>query len=57
MDKLLEEGVAITDFNKRKEIYYKIQEILFEEMPFASIFGKAYHIGIKSSVGGYKVNP
>jgi peptide/nickel transport system substrate-binding protein len=57
VDKLLEEGVAITDFNKRKEIYYKIQEILFEDMPFAPIFGKAYYIGLKSNVGGYKVNP
>lgn len=57
LDKLLEEGVSITDFNKRKEIYYKIQEILSDEMPFAPIFGKAYNIGIKSSVGGYKVNP
>lgn len=57
VDKLLEEGVTKTDQSKRKEIYFKIQEILFEDMPFAPIFGKAYHIGKKTSVGGYKVNP
>ena len=57
VDGLLEDGVSTTDQNRRKAIYSKIQEILFEEMPFAPIFGKAYHIGKKANVGGYKVNP
>jgi peptide/nickel transport system substrate-binding protein len=57
VDKLLEDGVTTTVRTKRKEIYAKIQEILFEDMPFAPIFGKAYHIGKKANVGGYKVNP
>ena len=57
IDELLEAGVSTTDQAKRKAIYSNIQEILFEDMPFAPIFGKAYHIGMKTTIGGYKVNP
>jgi len=57
VDKLLEAGVATTDRAKRKEIYYKVQEILLEEVPFAPIFGKAYYFGKKTNVAGYKINP
>jgi peptide/nickel transport system substrate-binding protein len=57
VDKLLEDGTTTTDRAKRKQIYAKIQEILLEDLPFAPIFGKAFHMGKKASVGGYKVNP
>jgi len=57
MDKLLDEGVATYDRNKRKEIYGKIQKLFLEEVPAAPIFNWNMILGKKSEVLGYKVNP
>ena len=45
------------DRAKRKEIYWKIQKTLHEEVPFAPIFAYAMLLGKKSDIGGYKINP
>ncbi len=57
LDKLLEEGVLISDMEKRKEVYYKIQEILHEDVPFAPIFAYMFMYGKNSALKGYKINP
>jgi peptide/nickel transport system substrate-binding protein len=57
LDKLLEEGVLISDMEKRKSVYYKIQEILHDEVPFAPIFAYMFMYGKKSDLKGYKINP
>lgn len=57
LDKLLEEGVLISDIEKRKAVYARIQEILHEDVPFAPIFAYVFIYGKKSSLKGYKVNP
>jgi len=57
LDKLLEEGVLISDMEKRKKVYYKIQEILLEDVPFAPIFAWTFMYGKKSNLKGYKINP
>ena len=57
LDKLLEEGVLISDLQKRKAVYAKIQEILHEDLPFAPIFAYMFMYGKKSEVQGYKTNP
>ena len=57
LDKLLEEGVLISDMDKRKAVYYKIQEILLEDMPFAPIFAYMFLYGKNSDLQGYKTNP
>ena len=57
LDKLLDEGVLISDLQKRKAVYAKIQEILHEDLPFAPIFAYMFMYGKKSEVDGYKTNP
>jgi len=57
VDKLLEEGVVISDMEKRKAVYYKIQEILLEDVPFGPIFAYTIMYGKKSNLKGYKINP
>ncbi len=57
VDKLFEEGVSTMDQAKRKQIYWKIQSVLLEEVPFAPLFDKSYIYGKKSDIKGYLVNP
>jgi len=57
LDKLLEEGVLISDMEKRKAVYQKIQAILHEDLPFAPIFAYMFMYGKKSGLEGYKINP
>ena len=57
LDKLLEEGVLISDMDKRKAVYQKIQEILHEDLPFAPIFAYMFMYGKNSALKGYKINP
>ncbi len=57
LDKLLEEGVLISDMEKRKAVYLKIQEILHEDVPFAPIFAYMFMYGKNSALKGYKINP
>jgi len=57
VDKLLDEGVATYDRNKRKDIYWKVQKILLDEVPSGPIFNWSMIFGRKSDVLGYKVNP
>ena len=57
LDKLLEEGVLISDMEKRKAVYQQIQEILHEDVPFAPIFAYMFMYGKNSALKGYKINP
>ncbi|MEE4263456.1 MAG: peptide ABC transporter substrate-binding protein [Desulfobacteraceae bacterium] len=57
LDKLLEEGVLISDMEKRKAVYQKIQEILHEDVPFAPIFAYMFMYGKNSALKGYQINP
>ena len=57
LDKLLEEGVLISDMQKRKAVYDQIQAILHDDVPFAPIFAYMFMYGKKSDLQGYKINP
>ena len=57
VDKLLEEGVLISDMQKRKAVYDQIQAILHDDVPFAPIFAYMFMYGKKSDLQGYKINP
>lgn len=57
VDKLLEDGLRETDPAKRKEIYWKVQAILADELPFAPIFAYLNVEGIKAGLLNYKPNP
>jgi len=55
--KLMEEGCAVTDIEKRKQIYFEIQEIIAEEVPFSVVAcyptvgaARSYVHGIKSRI-------
>lgn len=57
LDKLLEEGVLISDMEKRRAVYHKIQSILHDDVPFAPIFAYMFMYGKKSDLKGYEINP
>jgi len=57
LDKLLEEGVLISDMEKRKAVYHQIQAILHDDVPFAPIFAYMFMYGKKSDLKGYEINP
>jgi peptide/nickel transport system substrate-binding protein len=57
VDKLMEAGVLISDMEKRKAVYEKIQAILHDDVPFAPIFAYMFMYGKKSDLNGYKINP
>ncbi|HYO30557.1 MAG TPA: ABC transporter substrate-binding protein, partial [Thermomicrobiales bacterium] len=53
IDRLTEAGAAETDQEKRKEIYWQIQELLHEEVPVIFIsWGKAFPT-VADNVGGF----
>lgn len=56
VDKLCEDGVKQTDQAKRKEIYYRIQEHLLEDLPFAPIFTWVYIFGATDKLQNWKPN-
>lgn len=57
VDGLLEQGLREVDQNKRKEIYGRIQEILFDELPFAPIYNLQTPYGVDEKLQNYKLNP
>jgi peptide/nickel transport system substrate-binding protein len=57
LDKLLEEGVLISDMEKRKAVYQQIQDMLHEDVPFAPIFAYMFMYGKNAALKGYKINP
>jgi peptide/nickel transport system substrate-binding protein len=53
IDKLTEAGVAETDQEKRKEIYWQIQELLHEQVPVIFIsWGKSFP-AVTDKLGGF----
>jgi peptide/nickel transport system substrate-binding protein len=57
LDKLLDEGAVLTDQNKRKAVYAKVQQILADDLPFLPIFAYVMIYGKKGELQGYEVNP
>lgn len=55
-DKLMKEGQATFNQERRKEIYFKVQEIVREELPILPIFQYAPLEGIKDGLIGYQPN-
>jgi peptide/nickel transport system substrate-binding protein len=55
-DKLMKEGQATFNQERRKEIYFKLQEIVREELPILPIFQYAPLEGIKDGLIGYQPN-
>ncbi|MCC6791664.1 MAG: ABC transporter substrate-binding protein [Thermomicrobiales bacterium] len=57
VDRLLEEGRAETDFEKRKAAYAQVQEIVAEDGPSLIAYHKSYITATREQVKGYIQHP
>jgi peptide/nickel transport system substrate-binding protein len=57
IDKLLEQGKAITDLPKRKEHYTNVQKVLVQKVPQVWMFSSDLIHVMKKSVKGYESHP
>jgi peptide/nickel transport system substrate-binding protein len=57
LDALLEAGLTEVDPEKRKEIYYQVQQILRDDLAYLPIFQYAMIEGTKAGLQNYKQNP
>ena len=57
VDKLLEEGTQVFDPEQRRQIYFRVQEIVREELPFLPMFSGNEIRGWKSGIEGIVPNP
>ena len=56
VDRLLEAGVREVDQERRKPIYYKLQEVLVTDLPHLPIYHYVTIFGTRSSVQGFQPN-
>ena len=57
VEKLALQGKSELDDSKRKDIYYKIQELYQKDMPMLSIFHVPYPVAMKKTVTGFVQTP
>lgn len=57
LDILLEKGRTTTDFNKRRSIYDKIQEIVANEIPYISLWHLNNIAAYRNGITGYEMYP
>jgi peptide/nickel transport system substrate-binding protein len=57
VDKLIEQGETTIDREKRKEIYWKIQEIAYQETASAPLHNGTMIVGVNKRVKNYLPNP
>lgn len=57
VDRLLDAGVKEVDQEKRKKIYFRLQEILVEDLPHLPIFHYVNIRATKATVQGFQPNP
>ena len=56
MDKVLDDAVAVLDQNKRKQLYFKMQQILSEDQPAPILTFPNGILGTNKRVQNYKLN-
>jgi len=54
---LLEDGLKETDIDKRQQIYYDIQEIISEEVPYLFVFFYDSVFAYPDNLKNFKPNP
>lgn len=57
VDELLEKGRTTFDPEARKAIYFEVQQIIREDLPFLPLFVNTNVIGRKAGLEGFEVNP
>lgn len=55
LDRLLEEGRRASSRKKRKEIYKKVQKIIFDDLPYVPLWYEHNWIAIQSNIKGYNL--
>jgi peptide/nickel transport system substrate-binding protein len=53
VDKLIDQGIAVTDQEERARIYQEIQRILLEDLPWINLFVANQYEAMKNTVKGY----
>ena len=53
VDKLIEQGIAVTDQAERAKIYQEMQKILLEDLPWINLFVANQYEAMKTDVKGY----
>ena len=57
VEALVQEGLRELDLEKRKQIYFKIQEIHHQEVPMMAIFHTPFPVAIKNEIEGFIQTP
>lgn len=57
IDSLIEKGVRTIDIETRKQIYYRIQELIIQECPVVPLYFRANIDAVKKNVANYRPNP
>lgn len=54
LDAMLEKGRLLEDGKERQELYYDIQEKIYEESPWVFLYNGEETVGVKASISGFK---
>jgi len=57
IDKLAEQGKQTVDVEQRKQIYYRMQEIMVQEVPVIPLYYRATIDVVKNNIANYRPNP
>ncbi|MEN6413212.1 MAG: peptide ABC transporter substrate-binding protein [Veillonellales bacterium] len=57
VDNLTEKGIATVDIEARKQIYFRIQELIIQECPVVPLYFRVNIDVVKKTVANYRPNP
>jgi peptide/nickel transport system substrate-binding protein len=57
IDSLTEQGIRIADTEKRKQIYFRVQDIILQECPVIPLYFRNNIDVVKNTVANYHANP
>src|SRR5690606_23467901 len=57
VDRLFDEGKKEFDFEKRRKIYARIHQILWDEQPYTWLFNESAYYAFNKRVRGYTFSP
>jgi len=56
INEMLERAPTISDVNERRELYLKAQEIVFEDLPYLTIYYSAVMVALSKGIGGIGIS-
>lgn len=57
VDALTEQGVRTVDLNSRKQVYYRIEDLIIQEVPVIPLYFRANIDAVRDRVANYRPNP